>query len=93
MFYTYVLKSTKNGKRYIGQTSKDVSHRLNEHNIGSNAWTRINGPFFIVHFEEYPSRTEAIKREHFLKSGQGRKWLDEKFPPKAGQPLADIILG
>ncbi|OGN08748.1 MAG: hypothetical protein A3J46_03245 [Candidatus Yanofskybacteria bacterium RIFCSPHIGHO2_02_FULL_41_11] len=82
MFYTYVLKSTKNSKRYIGQTSKDVFDRLHEHNIGSNRWTRTNGPFIMVHFEEYASRREAIIREHFLKSGQGRKWLDEQFIPR-----------
>jgi putative endonuclease len=79
MFYTYVLKSDMNSKRYVGQTSKDVFQRLQDHNNGSNKWTRINGPFRVVYFEEYVTKTEAIKREHFLKSGQGRKWLDEKF--------------
>ena len=79
MFYTYVLKSDKNNKRYVGQTSKDVFDRLSEHNMGSNRWTRVNKPFKVIYFEEYSTRTEAIKREHFLKSGQGRKWLDEKF--------------
>ncbi len=76
MFYVYVLKSIKNGKRYIGQTSKNVLERLVDHNVGSNSWTRINKPFKILYSEEYSTRTEAIKRENFLKSGQGRKWLD-----------------
>jgi len=80
MFYTYILKSSKNGKRYIGQTSKDVFLRLKEHNSGSNKWTRTNNPFVLLYFEEYNTRTEAIRREHFLKSGQGRKWLDEHIP-------------
>lgn len=79
MFYTYVLRSIKNDKRYIGQTSKDVFDRLQEHNGGGNKWTRANGPFTLIFYEEYPTRTEAIQREHFLKSGQGRKWLDEKL--------------
>ena len=80
MFYTYVLKSKKRGKRYVGQTSKDVPSRLQEHNVGSNKWTRANGPFTLVHQEGFATRTEAIQREHFLKSGQGRKWLDEIIP-------------
>jgi len=79
MFYTYVLKSIRDGKRYIGQTSKDVLNRLREHNVGSNKWTRANSPFIILYYEKWDTKTEAIKREHFLKSGQGRKWLDEKF--------------
>ena len=79
MFAVYVLRSLKNKKRYIGQSSKDVFIRLKEHNRGCNKWTRENGPFTIIHFEYYETRTEAIKREHFLKSGQGRKWLDENI--------------
>jgi putative endonuclease len=80
MFRVYVLRSLKNKKRYIGQTSKDVFNRLLEHNRNCNKWTKENGPFKLIYFEEYESRKEAIKREHFLKSGQGRKWLDENIP-------------
>ena len=76
MFYVYVLKSLKNGKRYVGYTSKGVFVRLKEHNRNCNKWTRQNGPFKLMYFERYNNKTEAIKREHFLKSGQGRKFLD-----------------
>ena len=79
MFIVYILRSLKNNKRYIGQTSKNAFARLKEHNHGSNKWTRQNGPFSIIHTESCNIRTEAIKREHFLKSGQGRKWLDENI--------------
>jgi len=79
MFVVYILRSLKNNKRYIGQTSKDAFLRLKEHNSGSNKWTRENGPFGIIYSEIFDTRTEAIKREHFLKSGQGRKWLDENI--------------
>lgn len=78
MFYVYAIKSLKNNKRYVGYTSKDVLARLYDHNTGSNKWTRANGPFELVHSEPYDTKKEAIKREKFLKSGQGRKWLDEK---------------
>ena len=84
MFAVYVLKSLKNNKRYIGQTSKDALNRLKEHNTGSNQWTRHNGPFQITHAEYFETRNEAIKREHFLKSGQGRKWLDELYNLNSG---------
>ena len=76
MYFIYVLKSLKNNKRYIGYTSKQLFKRLKEHNTGCNKWTRENGPFTIIYFEEYQTKTEAIKREKFLKSGQGRKFLD-----------------
>ena len=77
MGHLYVLISLKNGKRYIGSTSKAPETRLQEHNYGSNAWTRQNGPFKLIYEEQYTTITEARKRERFLKSGQGRRWLDE----------------
>ena len=75
-YNVYVLKSLKNHKRYVGFSYKDPKLRLREHNIGANKWTRINKPFILVYQEEYRTKTEAIRREKFLKSGQGRKWLD-----------------
>lgn len=80
MFTVYVLRSVANNKRYVGYTSKSANDRLNDHLTGSNLWTRRNGPFTIIHIETYDNKTETIRREHFLKSGQGRKWLDENIP-------------
>jgi len=77
MCYTYVLRSKKNNKRYIGFTTKDVESRLSEHNQGSNKWTKQNGPFELVYVQEHESMQEARRFEIFLKSGQGRQCLDE----------------
>ncbi len=76
MFNIYVLKSLRNNKRYVGYTSKDVYVRLKEHNNGSNKFTSQNGPFIMFYSESLPDKTSAIKRERFLKSGQGRKFLE-----------------
>jgi len=76
MFTVYVLKSQRNGKRYTGYTGKDPLSRLKEHNLGSNKFTRQNSPFILVYTEEYSDKVSAIRREKFLKSGQGRKFLD-----------------
>jgi len=80
MFYVYVLKSLKNSKRYIGYTNKTPKERLIEHNSGSNKWTRANKPFELVYKEIFSDKTIARKREKFLKSGQGRKFLDSFIP-------------
>lgn len=75
-YSVYVLKSLKNGKRYIGMTSKSARERLAEHNNGSNKHTRENGPYKLVYYEKgYCSRC-ARKREEFLKSGVGKQILD-----------------
>jgi len=80
MYTVYVLRSLSNRKRYIGYTAKTAEERLHDHLTGSNPWTRRNGPFKIIHTETYEDKTLAIKRELFLKSGQGRKWLDDNIP-------------
>ena len=80
MFIVYVLKSERNGKRYIGCTKKDAETRLREHNMGSNEWTKINKPFRLLYEEAFEDKTKALQREKFLKSGQGRKFLDTFIP-------------
>jgi putative endonuclease len=79
MYIVYVIRSFKNNKRYIGYTSKNVQIRLSEHNRGCNKWSRENKPFRLLYEENFNNKTEAIIREKFLKSGQGRKFLDNKL--------------
>ncbi len=76
MFSIYFLKSTKNGKIYTGVTSKEPKTRLEEHNFGSNKFTKQNGPFKLLYFETYDCSTDAHKRENFYKTGFGRKIRD-----------------
>ncbi len=77
LYSIYVLRSNKNNKRYIGYTSKDLEHRLLEHNTGSNQWTSQNGSFRLVHVQIFTDINKAREMEAFLKSGQGRQCLDE----------------
>ncbi|OGE86516.1 MAG: hypothetical protein A3J48_00135 [Candidatus Doudnabacteria bacterium RIFCSPHIGHO2_02_FULL_46_11] len=79
MFYIYVLKSQKNGKRYIGASSKTGVERVVEHNSGTNKFTRHNRPWTLIYEETFATKNEALRREKFLKSGQGRKWLDDSL--------------
>jgi putative endonuclease len=71
MFNVYILQSDKNGKKYIGMTSKSVKERLKEHNEGKNKYTKNNRPFRLVYYEKGYCKSCALKRERFLKSGQG----------------------
>ena len=80
MYYVYILKSKKNSKRYTGCTSKYPTVRLKEHNSGTDNWTRQNGPFKLVYSETFESKREALRREKFLKTGVGRRFLDKIIP-------------
>jgi putative endonuclease len=74
MFYVYVLKSETTNRLYVGYTS-DLTQRLGQHNHGITKSTKNRGPWGIVHQEEFASRPEAMRRERFLKTGQGREEL------------------
>ncbi len=77
-YFVYLLRSQTNGKTYVGQTD-NLARRVSEHNDPSCRLTlytkRNSGPWELVYSEEYPTRTEAMRREKFLKSGQGREWV------------------
>jgi putative endonuclease len=72
----YVLKG-ESGKRYVGITS-DIERRLYDHKLGRTKGGQVLGKFSLILTETYPDHATARMREKFLKSGQGRKWLDEQ---------------
>lgn len=78
MFYVYVLQSLSYNTHYVGST-EDVERRLSEHNAGKCRYTSGRMPWQLVYKEECGGRSEAVRRERFLKSGQGRKFLKEKL--------------
>ena len=80
MYCVYVLCSLKNGKRYIGVTSRSVEIRLQQHNSGTDDWTRRNGPFALIYTEAFDTKQAAQRRERFLKSGHGRQFLNQRIP-------------
>jgi len=76
LYKVYVLKSIKDRKRYIGYTS-DIKKRLKQHNHGEVKSTYRRRPLKLIYLEEYNDILEAKRRERFLKTGQGRKYLDK----------------
>ena len=77
-YYTYILKSEKDGKLYTGST-KDLRKRLNQHNKGLSTHTKGRGPFNLIYYEACLSREKAGSRELFLKSGMGKRYLKNRL--------------
>ena len=75
MYFVYVSKSCKDGNSYIGLTN-NAERRLQEHNAGEVPSTKRRRPFKIIKIEEFPDRKSARKRERYLKTGFGRKFLN-----------------
>jgi putative endonuclease len=75
-FYVYILRSEIVEKYYIGSTS-DLEKRIKLHNSTKARWTKKYQPWVLIYSEEFISRSEAIKREKYLKSLKGiEKKLD-----------------
>lgn len=73
-FYTYVLESPKDSDRYIGYTN-NLKRRLEEHKKGLSFATKFRLPFKLIYFEGPLNQTDAKRRENYLKTTQGRRFL------------------
>ncbi len=73
-YYVYVLYSSTIDRFYIGVT-KNWQRRLDHHNLGLDRWTKRGVPWQLLYFEAYLNKTDAYRREKFLKSGKGRELL------------------
>ncbi|HYF04832.1 MAG TPA: GIY-YIG nuclease family protein [Patescibacteria group bacterium] len=72
MHYVYIIKSEARNWFYVGSTG-NISKRLEEHNFGKTKSTKAYTPFTIIYTEELPSKTEARKRENFIKRNHALK--------------------
>ncbi len=77
-YTVYALESEKNGMLYIGFT-EDVDRRLREHNAGKSKFTKGYRPWKLVYTEVIYTREEARRREKYLKSTTGKRWLKTKL--------------
>ncbi|HEY4513249.1 MAG TPA: GIY-YIG nuclease family protein [Candidatus Paceibacterota bacterium] len=77
-YYTYILKSKKDGKIYTGYT-QDLRKRLNQHNKGLSTYTNGRGPFILIYYEACLLESKAKSRELFLKSGMGKRYLKNRL--------------
>ncbi len=73
MNYIYFTKSLKNGKVYVGSTSKVPEERVEEHNKDSNKWSSQNKPLKLIYYESYHCKEDARAREKFYKMGFGKQ--------------------
>ena len=76
-FYTYILKSLKDGGYYYGHT-KDLDNRLQKHNTGKVRSTKSRRPFLLHYHEIFETKSEAYLQEQFFKSAEGKAYLKDK---------------
>jgi putative endonuclease len=77
MNYTYVLKSIKDSKLYIGWTN-NLKNRILEHDNGHVTATKDRRPLKLIYYEACLDREKAIEREKYFKTGFGRRFLKDR---------------
>jgi putative endonuclease len=76
-FVVYILFSKKYNKTYVGFTSNLIG-RFKSHNIlGTKGYTIKYRPWEVIYVEFFNLKVEALKKEKFLKAGNGRVFIKE----------------
>ena len=67
VYYVYILECA-DGTLYTGYTN-DLEKRLWKHNESKEGakYTRSRRPCKLIYHEEYATKQEALKREHYIK--------------------------
>ena len=78
-FYVYVLRSIKDNNFYIGYT-ENLKRRMEEHSKGLVTSTKYRRPFILVYYEVCFNQESALKREKYLKTTGGHRYLKNRIP-------------
>ncbi|TSC92955.1 MAG: putative endonuclease [Candidatus Berkelbacteria bacterium Athens1014_28] len=72
-FTVYILYLKKTGKLYTGFTS-DLKQRLKDH-ISDKVKSTAKRKPILIHYENYLLKSDAMRREKFLKTTEGKRLL------------------
>lgn len=78
MYYTYVLISEKDNKKYVGYT-KNLKLRFESHEKGKVDCTRERRPLKLVYYEACLNQQDATHREKYLKTYHGKMFLNKRL--------------
>ena len=76
--YVYVLQSLADGDFYTGYTN-DLRRRIEEHHAGKVPSTTARCPLKLVYYEACRSQPDATRREKYLKTAWGKRYLKTRL--------------
>ena len=76
--YVYVMRSETSGNFYTGCTA-DLRNRFIQHTNGESSYTKSRGPYHLIYYEACLDSKDAYAREKYLKSGLGKKYLNNRL--------------
>ena len=74
-FFLYILQSESTGRYYVGQT-QDIEVRIAYHNANYSLALKNRGPWKLVYSEQYATRSEAVRREGYIKRQKDRRFIE-----------------
>ena len=74
-YFIYIIQSSKTNHYYIG-SSEDPYKRIVRHNAGATPSTKNGRPWVIVYTEIYSIKSDALKREIYLKGMKSHTYLE-----------------
>ena len=77
MYYVYILLLS-NKQLYTGYTD-DLKRRIAEHRAGSSKFTSERLPVSLIHYEAYLLKSDAQRREKYLKTTEGKRFLRQQI--------------
>jgi len=77
MHYLYIIL-LNNSQLYTG-TTEDLKRRYAEHVSGKVASTRNRRPLKLIHYEAYLLKSDALRRERYLKTTEGKYFLRQQI--------------
>jgi putative endonuclease len=87
MYTVYILFSNNYKKTYVGYTN-DIDRRITEHNItATKGFTKKYRPCTLIYTEVFETKSEASKRELFLKTGIGRNFVKQTVEKYIGNHI------
>ncbi len=86
MEYTYVLLSERDGWFYTGSTGdlprtsvRGLRAQFRDHNAGRVPSTAYRRPVKLRYYEACLNAADARRRERFLKTGKGKRYLNNRL--------------
>lgn len=77
MYYVYILHLKKVNKLYTGST-QNLKTRLNQH-LNNKVLSSKNRNPDLIHYEVYKLKSDAQRREKFLKTTEGKRLLRQQL--------------
>ena len=74
--YVYIIQSEKDLSYYIGYSANPES-RLIKHNKSNTGYTARKKPWRLLYTEEFTTKSEALKREKFIKAQKSRDFIEK----------------